>query len=432
MIPKVKYYIKDETITYPSNERLPPEYRNPHTPQPQIPDDFSLINDEQSLDGTPVINVFEKYDTPEPVEGETSELEALRLGVDDFHVSTRYRKERERRRKLLEEERLKKEAERKALEDKIRAAKKEAEKERERVERAKREAAKAKAEAAAKAEEEEKAKAAAAAAAASKKLVYPLSPEMSAKVEKAMSTQNKSSVLAQARGIELSRKDFGTLLPQSSPAARDGIGWLNDEIVNGYIGAAVDRQLEKLGFDRKKMGGQAPPMHAFNTNWYNTVSTKGTQAVARWSKRAKLEGTKLLEVEQILFPINDGNHWTLLTISGTKRQIWYLDSLGGKGKGYVETARNWLKMELKEGYVEEEWKVVGSGGDEKKENGRDWTSPRQDNGVDCGVFTCFNALAVVRGVLPAEVYSVADMWDARRQIAGTLLQGGFNGEFDWA
>ena len=428
VIPKVKYYIKDEKITYPSIERLDPEYRNPHTSQPQIPDDFSLINDEQSLDGTPVINVFEKYDTPEPVEGETSELEALRLGVDDFHVSTRYKVERDRHRKVLEEERLKKEAERKALKDKIRAAEEEAEKERKRIEQAEREAAEA--EAKAKAEKEEQAKAAA--AAASQKLIYPLGPEMSAKVEKAMATHNKSSILAQTRGIELSRKDFGTLLPQSSPTARDGIGWLNDEIVNGYIGAAVDRHLEKLGFDRKKMGGQAPPMHAFNTNWYNTVSTKGTQAVARWSKRAKLEGAKLLEVEQILFPINDGNHWTLLTISGTKRQIWYLDSLGGKGKNYVETAKSWLKMELKEGYVDEEWKVVGGGGGREEETGRDWTSPRQDNGVDCGVFTCFNALAVVRGALPAEAYSAADMWNARRQIAGTLLQGGFSGEFDWA
>ena len=420
VMPKVKYYIKDEKMSYPSNERLAPEFRNPHTPQPQIPDDFSLINDEQSLHGTPIWNVFEKYDTPEPVEGETSELEALRRGISGFHVSTRYKEERDRRRKETDEKRKKEEAERKAAEEKIKAE--------EEAERKKARQAERKAEEAAKAKVAAEAKAAAAVT-AQKKLIRPLGDEMAVKVEKAMATSNKSSVLAQVRGVDLSRKDFGTVLPQSSPSARDGIGWLNDEIVNAYVSTAVDRQLEKLGFDRKKIGGQAPPLHAFNTNWYNTISTKGAQAVARWSKRAKLEGTKLLEVEHILFPINDGNHWTLLAVSGTKKQIWYLDSLGGKGKKYLETAKEWLKMELKEKYVEGEWKVVGGAGERK--NGKDWTSPRQDNGVDCGVFTCFNALAVVRGMLPSETYSSADMWDARRQIAGTLLQGGFLGEFDW-
>ena len=419
VIPKIKYYIKDEKMSYPSNERLAPEYRNPHTPQPQIPDDFSVLNDEESLWGTPLLNAFNKYDTPEPVEGETSELEAIRRGFSDFHVSTRYRDARDRRKQEIEEERKKEEAERKAVEEKIKAAA-EAEKEKKRQ-------AKRKAEEAARAKKAAEAEAAAAAA-AKKKIVRPLSAEADLKVSKAMATQNKSSVLAQARGVELSRKDFGTVLPQSN--ARDGIGWLNDEIVNAYVGAAVDRQLEKIGFDRKKMGGQAPPLHAFNTNWYNTISSKGVQAVARWSKRAKLEGAKLLEVEQILFPINDGNHWTLLSVSGTKKQIWYLDSLGGKGKKYLETAKEWLKMELKEKYVADDWEVVG-GGDERK-RGIDWTSPRQDNGVDCGVFTCFNALAVVRGVVPSEAYSSQDMLDARKQVVGTLLEGGFSGEFDWA
>ena len=414
--PKVKYYIKNEAMSYPANERLGSAFRTPRKTKPEIGDDFSLLNEEDSLLGTPIACVFEKYESPEPVAHEATELKTLREGLDKFHVSEKYAKEQELRRKAAAEREKKEEAERKARAAKAKADREAAEKKAREAEeariRAEREAA----------EKAEKARLAALEAArAAQKLVKPLTEKWSARVDKAMATPSKSSILATARGIELSRKDFGTLLPARN--GNDGIGWLNDEIVNAYVGSAVDRVLEKEGFDRKR--GTPPPMHAFNTNWYNTVSTKGVQAVARWSKRAKLEGAKLLQVEQILFPINDSSHWTLLAVSGTRKRIWYLDSLGGVsitgGKNkYVNAAREWLRMELKEKYVEDEWELM---------QGR--PSPMQNNGVDCGVFTCFNAVAVVRGLVPEDVYGAVDMNEGRRMIAGTLIGGGFHGVFDW-
>ncbi|MBE7181732.1 MAG: hypothetical protein INR71_11105 [Terriglobus roseus] len=58
-------------------------------------------------------------------------------------------------------------------------------------------------------------------------------------------------------------------------------------------------------------------------------------------------------------------------------------------------------------------------------------SPQQVGGYDCGVFVCFNAFCVARGLDPADAFGADDMPDARRQVAATLLNGGFRGDFDY-
>ncbi|OCL07635.1 cysteine proteinase [Glonium stellatum] len=211
--------------------------------------------------------------------------------------------------------------------------------------------------------------------------------------------------------------DFGTLLAKDFLGS--DIGWLNDEIINAYLKLLVQREQEKRGYNKDSKA--APPVHAFPSQWHETVKKANScKAISRWTKRALLGGPQLLDASLVLFPICDGSHWTLLAIFPKDRKIEYLDSLYTHGEDrFIRWGRDWLKVELGELYVEDEWKVVIK------------RSAKQDNGSDCGAFTSLNALALIRGMEPGEVVTHTNMKDARRQIAATLLQGGAHGEFDF-
>ncbi|KAF2459026.1 hypothetical protein BDY21DRAFT_339555 [Lineolata rhizophorae] len=215
----------------------------------------------------------------------------------------------------------------------------------------------------------------------------------------------------------LKRKDLGTLLPQS---ASEGIGWLNDEVVNEYLGSLVSRVKEtRSRQSTSSVSDPPPPAWAVNSNWYNQIRTKGVASVSRWARRAKLDGERLLEAEVVLIPVNStGNHWTLLVIRPKARSIEYLDSMGGGGSGIINAAKEYLAMTLGAKYNASEWSV---------ETGR---SPLQANGVDCGVFVCYNGLAAALGVNPTDAFTADDMARGRRVIAATLLHGSHTGPFD--
>lgn len=268
-----------------------------------------------------------------------------------------------------------------------------------------------------KAKEAEKAKKeaiAAAKAAQAKKLIKPLPEEWKQKVAKAMATERLDEALTPPPAIQLTRKDFGTLLPQSGiDAAR---GWLNDEIVNRFLEHITERARQK---EQWQAGSAPAPYFAFSSHWMTRIVDSGAPAVSRWGKRKKVQGSNVLKAKIVYIPICVSNHWTLLTILPQERKIEYLDSLGGRGQNFVAKAIEWLAYELKDLWKPHEWTIVTD------------RSDHQANGSDCGVFTIMNAFAVLRGFRPDEAVKADDMDLARWQIAATLLHGGCIGEFDW-
>ena len=232
------------------------------------------------------------------------------------------------------------------------------------------------------------------------RIIHKLSDNWKSKVDETMAVKNPARKVAG----ELSRKDFGTLLPQTR---LEGIGWLNDEIVNEFLDLAVKKKLDETGWT--KTSGTAPKVHAFNTHLYSTFKSKGYNGVRRWAMRAKLGGKRLLDTEEILIPINDCAHWTLLVISGKDRTIRYYDSLGGEPKKYTDFALQYLAKELGNDFKESEWKVEKS-----------W-SQQQNNSNDCGVFVCMNGLALITGKAPSRAFQTKDMPLAREMVAGILL-----------
>jgi len=247
------------------------------------------------------------------------------------------------------------------------------------------------------------------------RIINPISEEWKSRIERAMDVGPMQAVVTSPLG-NLSRHDFATLLPQPGDQVYPA-GWLNDEIVNRYLKHITERAQQKEGWKRES--GYAAPYHAMLSQWMTTMAIKGPAGISRWGRLAKLQGASLLAAKQVLIPICEGAHWTLLAISPAGRTIEYLDSMGGGGARFVDRAKAWLRHELKERFVDAEWRVVA---------GR---SARQDNGRDCGVFVSMNAYALVRGCDPALVVSHCDMPLARLQIAATLMNLGCTGDFDW-
>lgn len=197
----------------------------------------------------------------------------------------------------------------------------------------------------------------------------------------------------------VTRKSMGTLLPTLRMDSASG--WLNDEIVNAYMA---------LILQRAKTDDPEGKYHAFNSNFYQNFTTKGYDSVKRWASRAKINGANLLKLRHVFIPICKGNHWTLLVISPANREIEYFDSLGGSARKVTTVARDWLRAELGALYVDREWEIPDS------------SSPRQNNGSDCGVFVCTTARLITAGINPM-AYGAKDIPDQRRRMVAELLGG---------
>jgi len=163
--------------------------------------------------------------------------------------------------------------------------------------------------------------------------------------------------------------------------------------------------------------GATPRVHAFNTALFTTYQAKGYDGVKRWASRAKIDGIRLFSVDCLLIPINDGLHWTLLVVSGTRKTISYFDSLYEKPQKYTAFGRAFVAGVLSKEYREEDWRVV------------DASSSQQANGLDCGVFVCMNALASALGRDPVQAFGAEEVAAARRMVGAVLLNGGMKGDF---
>ena len=103
--------------------------------------------------------------------------------------------------------------------------------------------------------------------------------------------------------------------------------------------------------------------------------------VKRWSKKFDT-----FQMDKIFVPINISNtHWTLLIFYVQKKEIHYLDSMGGAGLKFLEAMRRWIVDEAAHK------KSLTIDGGEYKLVSQQPHVPQQNNGYDCGVFSVVNA-----------------------------------------
>jgi hypothetical protein len=223
--------------------------------------------------------------------------------------------------------------------------------------------------------------------------IVPLSKEWEAKVEHA---------LRHGHGSYTTHDLIKVVPPMGSKTTSQ---WLNDETINGYLKLVTD-----LG-NKGQNAGATPKYHAFTSFFMTTLFEKGYEGIKRWSKRAKIEGKKLYDVQDVFIPVNRNFHWTVLVVSPRSRAIRYYDSLGGNGREYVAAALQWLRGELGIAFAEGEWLIENSA-----------ASPMQNNSSDCGVFAITTAKQLMLGRSPM-AYGAHEIPMQRRRIVAELVAG---------
>ena len=230
----------------------------------------------------------------------------------------------------------------------------------------------------------------------------PLTDEWARKVANVMGPNGMRTKIETGGNITLSRTDLDRVLPQQGHSA-----WLNDDVINAYLNAIVTTGQK----ERHQRRNETPRVAALTTFWYTKITKDGPESTARWTRRAGIAGTKLLDVERLFIPVNLGNsHWTLCVVSPTIKRIDYYDSLGGSGRTVINNILRWIKVEV------------------PNEDLQQWQShqhsrPCQTNSSDCGVFCLTTSLMIMKGVEPTAY--TADLIPLQRQrIVAEFLNGG--------
>ena len=223
---------------------------------------------------------------------------------------------------------------------------------------------------------------------------------------------SEKEVIVEGHKVSITRKDLRTL--------RDN-GWLNDEIVN-MIGNLVKDFIEKIPNElepKPKDDGRVPkiylPLSFFVSKLMSdTLEIYSFDNVKRWTTRAKKD---IFACDFVIFPRNISNtHWACVFLDMKKKIIWNLDSLGSSDKDFCEIMLKWLQDEhfdkKKSVLPINDWTIKGPPAD----------LPRQNNGVDCGVFLCMFAYFLSQGRIPTtKDFSQKEMPHIRKLVTLWIL-----------
>ncbi|KAH9043757.1 cysteine proteinase [Lactarius pseudohatsudake] len=239
-----------------------------------------------------------------------------------------------------------------------------------------------------------------------------LSPEDDAEVSRLL---GKRGIIAKVASLQVSDADLSRLRPGT---------WLNDEVINFYGQLILDRSASHPRNTSVKNGARSEKgsilnVHYFNSFFFEKLVREGYQKarLAKWTKKFDL-----FSKDVALIPINHGNsHWTAAAINFRRRRIESFDSMGVKRQDVFDLLREYVELEHLN----------------KKSKPFDWTgwvdycprdTPQQENGYDCGVFTCQFLEALSRGVDSPFNFTQRNMAYLRRrmilEIARTELLGG--------
>uniref|UniRef100_A0AC34R3U0 Ubiquitin-like protease family profile domain-containing protein n=1 Tax=Panagrolaimus sp. JU765 TaxID=591449 RepID=A0AC34R3U0_9BILA len=158
--------------------------------------------------------------------------------------------------------------------------------------------------------------------------------------------------------VKIHRKDLLTL---------SGLDWLNDEIINFYL---------DLVCKRSKSDPDLPKVYAFQTFFYTTLCQRGYGDVKRWTKKVDV-----FSYDIWLVPVHLQVHWCMAVVDLQNKTIEYYDSMLGKNSVVFELLTEYLSSESmdkrKQPLNTNDWKLI-----------RKCDIPTQQNGSDCGMFSC--------------------------------------------
>ncbi|TFK41363.1 cysteine proteinase [Crucibulum laeve] len=205
-----------------------------------------------------------------------------------------------------------------------------------------------------------------------------LPPEDEVKVK---SLLNKQGVVSKFAREQVSNQDLSRLRPGQ---------WLNDELINFYGAMILARSEESKENSVKWNKGNKKPLdvHYFSSFFWAKLTGDGYEKgrLAKWTKKIDI-----FSKDVILIPVNHGNaHWTAAAINFRKKRLESYDSMGMAKEKVFKV----LHLYLDEEHRNKKKKPFDFTG---WENWAPDDTPQQENGYDCGVFTCQFLEALSRG-----------------------------------
>lgn len=168
--------------------------------------------------------------------------------------------------------------------------------------------------------------------------------------------------------ISITRHDIHTL-------NWEPITWLNDEVINFYM--------ELLG-ERSQLNENLPKVYGMNTFFLKRLVEVGYSGVKRWTRKVDLFSYDIIPI-----PVHKGVHWCMAIIHMKNKTIKYYDSMGAPNNVVLKALEDYLAAECLD-----KRKVPFDFTGWSKENVKG--IPQQENGSDCGVFSCMYAEFVSR------------------------------------
>lgn len=199
---------------------------------------------------------------------------------------------------------------------------------------------------------------------------YPvLTPEHEAIIKTAVFGGPPDQMLISKFNMSITRRDIATLL---------GKTWLNDEVINFYMNLLTER-----GELRHEEG--LPKVYAMNTFFVPRLLQSGHSGVRRWTRKVDIFTYDVLPV-----PVHVGGvHWCMAIIHMRDRSIKYYDSMGTPNPKILTA----LEAYLREESMDKRQRPFDTSGFHI-ESVKD--VPQQNNGSDCGVFSCMFAEFICR------------------------------------
>ncbi|KAF6766191.1 cysteine proteinase [Ephemerocybe angulata] len=218
-------------------------------------------------------------------------------------------------------------------------------------------------------------------------------------------TFRRPGVIAKIAREQVASADIVRLRPRQ---------WLNDEIINFY-GAMIMARAEEQKENAVPRGKILKAFYLSSFFWQK-LSTDGYEKgrLAKWTKKVDI-----FSRDVVLIPVNHGNaHWTAAAINFQKKRFESYDSMGMATEAVWKRLRDYVRAE----HLNKKKKPFDFTG------WKDWapdSTPQQDNGYDCGVFTCQFLESLSRGE-DDFVFTQEDMPYLRRrmvwEIAHTRLR----------
>eukprot|EP00510_Aplanochytrium_minuta_P003319 CAMPEP_0184006900 /NCGR_PEP_ID=MMETSP0954-20121128/990_1 /TAXON_ID=627963 /ORGANISM="Aplanochytrium sp, Strain PBS07" /LENGTH=288 /DNA_ID=CAMNT_0026285581 /DNA_START=692 /DNA_END=1558 /DNA_ORIENTATION=+ len=209
------------------------------------------------------------------------------------------------------------------------------------------------------------------------KLMPKITEDEEAIYQKGMFGGSDSEIVVDIFNVSLERGKLNCLAPGS---------WLNDEVINIFMKLLRAYSVE----NSNKNGNESFSQCYFFSSFFYTQLYSGAKSyeyskVRRWTKRGSGK-CDIFSQRRVFVPHNVHNtHWCLGVIEIPEKRIVYYDSMGGRGSQFLSHLLQYLCDESSDKKKNEldssQWELVSMG----------HSTPQQNNGYDCGVFTCVSA-----------------------------------------